>query len=137
MPRPQPDSSTTLSSSSDDSHDSDTSSPVRLRFRIGDPPPLYTIDLSLPPEERYTQLCADFRHELHELVGIYEQVLAYTSFPRLFGYIARRILRKVWSEEETREIKGIAEETGVPLHLVVAYNTFLDLFSGGERWRKR
>jgi len=36
----------------------------------------------------------------------------------------------VYSKEETEEIRGISKATGVPIHRVVAYNTFLDLFSG-------
>jgi len=39
-------------------------------------------------------------------------------------------LTRVHSSEETEEIYGISEVTGVERHLVIAYNTFLDLFSG-------
>ncbi|KAJ7493335.1 hypothetical protein B0H11DRAFT_2394891 [Mycena galericulata] len=60
-------------------------------------PPTYRVDLSAPPEERYREICSDFKPYLADI---------------------------------TREIRGISKLTGVPLHLVVAYNTFLDLFSG-------
>lgn len=93
-------------------------------------PPLYTIDLSLPPGERYTHICNDYQHELAELIGIYEDLLLLTGFPRFFSWFAKLLLNKVYSREETKEIRGISKATKIPLHLVVAYNTFLDLFSG-------
>ncbi|KAJ8516886.1 hypothetical protein ONZ45_g5864 [Pleurotus djamor] len=50
--------------------------------------------------------------------------------PRLFKVLAKLALRRVASSEETEEILGIVEETGIQRHLVVAYNTFLDIMSG-------
>lgn len=93
-------------------------------------PPLYSIDLSLPPQSRYTTICNDFKHEISEMTGIYDDILDSTPYPRLLGFLATLLLRRVHSHEETAEIRGIAQATGVPLNLVVAYNTFLDLFSG-------
>jgi hypothetical protein len=103
----------------------------RIRMRIPtEEPPLYTIDLSLPPQSRYTTICNDFKHEISEMTGIYDDILNSTPYPRLMGFLAKLLLRRVHSHEETEEIRGIAQATGVPLNLVVAYNTFLDLFSG-------
>lgn len=93
-------------------------------------PPLYQIDLSQPPRTRYSQICADYVHEISQMVEVYNGILAYTPAPRIFRLLARMLLRKVFSKEETEEIRGIARSTGIPMHLVVAYNTFLDLFSG-------
>jgi beta subunit of N-acylethanolamine-hydrolyzing acid amidase len=93
-------------------------------------PPLYTIDLSLPPRARYRQICQDYSHGLQALTALYEEVLEFTPYPRVLKYLAEHLLRRVRSSEETEEIRGIAELTAVPVHLVVAYNTFLDLFSG-------
>lgn len=93
-------------------------------------PPLYQIDLSRPPGERYTEVCNDYGDELADLIGLYDSVLDITPFPRLIGYLARACLRRVHSREETEEIAGISKITKVPIHFVVAYNTFLDLFSG-------
>ncbi|PPQ96777.1 hypothetical protein CVT26_006261 [Gymnopilus dilepis] len=93
-------------------------------------PPLYQVDLSLPPQSRYSQICNDYKEEIAKLIPIYDNILSYTPFPGFFSFIAKSLLKKVFSKEETEEIKGIAKDTGVPLHLVVAYNTFLDLFSG-------
>ena len=93
-------------------------------------PPLYSIDLSLPPESRYAQICNDYKDEMAELAKIYDDLLSSTPFPRLFGYLARWLLRKVHSKEETEEIRAISKATRIPIYRVVAYNTFLDLFSG-------
>lgn len=93
-------------------------------------PPLYHVDLSLPPQSRYSQICSDYKDEIAKLIPIYDDILSYTQSPRFFAFLAKTLLKKVFSREETEEIKGIAKDTGVPLHLVVAYNTFLDLFSG-------
>ncbi|PPQ65199.1 hypothetical protein CVT24_011383 [Panaeolus cyanescens] len=117
-----------LDSSSASSQSSHRRPPRIIALR--EPPPLYIVDLSLAPGERYTQICSDYRHEMEELVGIYDEILSMTSFPRFFAWIAKILLNKVYSKEETKEIKGISNITNIPLHLVVAYNTFLDLFSG-------
>ncbi|KAF9451151.1 hypothetical protein P691DRAFT_808635 [Macrolepiota fuliginosa MF-IS2] len=92
--------------------------------------PVYSIDLSLPPEERYKVICKDYKKEIAQLVLLYDEVLQITPYPRLYGFLARHLLKRVFSEEETREIRGISHVTGVPLNLVIAFNTFLDLFSG-------
>ena len=101
----------------------------RVRAREGEPP-LYRVDLSLPPESRYNRICDDYKSQMIDLVGIYDELLSFTHFPRLLGFLAKNLLRRVRSEEETREIKGISLATGIPVYLLVAFNTFLDLFSG-------
>ncbi|KAJ7065297.1 beta subunit of N-acylethanolamine-hydrolyzing acid amidase-domain-containing protein [Mycena amicta] len=93
-------------------------------------PPVYRVDLSLPPEQRYNAICADFQSQLEDIVPIYHGLLHVTRSPRVLDFLARSLLRRVHSTEETREIRGISRATGVPIHLVVAFNTFLDLFSG-------
>lgn len=93
-------------------------------------PPLYTIDLSLPPESRYTQMCNDYKDEMAEVAKLYDEILSTTPFPWFFGFLAKNLLKKVYSKEETEEIRAISKATKVPIHRVVAYNTFLDLLSG-------
>ena len=93
-------------------------------------PPLYSIDLSLPPESRYVEMCNDYKDEMAELAKIYDEILSLTPFPRFFGFLGRHLLKKVYSKEETEEIRAISKSTTIPIHRVVAYNTFLDLFSG-------
>ncbi|KAH9479829.1 N-acylethanolamine-hydrolyzing acid amidase [Psilocybe cubensis] len=79
---------------------------------------------------RYSLICADYVHEIRDMVEVYKGVMARTPAPRIVHFLARMLLRKVFTKEETEEISGIARNTGIPLHIVVAYNTFLDLFSG-------
>jgi hypothetical protein len=93
-------------------------------------PPLYTIDLDLPPESRYAEMCNDYKDEMGELAKIYDEILSTTPFPRFFGFLGRNLLRKVYSKDETEEIRAISKASRIPIHRVVAYNTFLDLFSG-------
>ncbi|KAL0059063.1 hypothetical protein AAF712_014240 [Marasmius tenuissimus] len=93
-------------------------------------PPLYQIDLSLPPKERYKEISCDYKTRLQRISPLYDEILDYTTFPWLFKGIAKLLLRRVYSEEENDEITGISETTGISKHLVVAFNTFLDLLSG-------
>jgi hypothetical protein len=96
-------------------------------------PPTYRIDLSLAPHLRYKEICRDYKDRLVHLVEIYDEILGKTYYPRqykLLNFLAKKLLSRVHSKEENEEIRGIAEATGMERHLVVAYNTFLDLFSG-------
>lgn len=107
-----------------------------------DDPPKYTIDLSLHPSARYVQLATDFKPLLSSVAGLFDDIVHSfhphmpTSLARLF---ARLMLRKVYSAEETAELRGISEACGVQMYLLIALNTFLDLFmgctSGGVRTR--
>jgi len=101
-----------------------------FRLPSDDEPPVYQIDLSLPPRLRYHKICSDYRIEIGNLVPLYDEVLKDTPFPRFLKFMAKLILRRIWSTEESEEIRGIADATGLARHLVVAFNTFLDLFSG-------
>jgi hypothetical protein len=96
-----------------------------------DEPPLYTIDLSLPPKQRYTRICADYKHKLSALTSLYDETLTFLGVPWIGRVLLNNlILRRVHCAEETEEIRAIARAVKVPVHLVVAYNTLLDLFSG-------
>ncbi|KAJ6485781.1 beta subunit of N-acylethanolamine-hydrolyzing acid amidase-domain-containing protein [Mycena sanguinolenta] len=100
------------------------------RFSSPSDPPTYRVDLSLPPEDRFREICADYKAHLANIIPIYNDLLQSTGAPRVLNFLAKALLRRVHSSEESKEISGISKATGVPLHLVVAFNTFLDLFSG-------
>jgi hypothetical protein len=119
-------------------HDSDDEFPSSL----GSSPPVYTIDLSLPPAQRYVELVGDYKQYLHDLTelfdGVVQKILNAAWLPTwLLHFLARLFLRGLHSAEETDELRGISKAVNLPMYLLVAYNTFLDLLmgctSGGAR----
>lgn len=116
--------------------------PLELRNPdLFDPvPPTYTIDLSRPPRERYNEVVADFKPQLTKLTGLFDEVLIMSGLPiKSTTRFARLFLRRLRSKEETEELKGISKASGVPMYLLVSFNSLLDLFmgctSGGARVR--
>ncbi|KAF4877772.1 Acid ceramidase [Colletotrichum siamense] len=96
--------------------------------------PIYRIDLALPPEQRYVQIAKDFAEQLRAIAPLYDlvlaQILVYPPIIRLTKFLVRLCLRRVYNDDENREIRSIAETAGVDLHLVIALNTFLDCLLG-------
>lgn len=100
--------------------------------------PIYTIDLSRPPAQRYTELVYDFRTKIPHLTELFEDVITGFGLPvKATTRLARLLLRRLHSKEQTEEIRGISEASGVDMYLLVCLNTLLDLFmgctSGGAR----
>lgn len=114
---------------------STTSSTRRRRARVDEPdePPRFTIDLSLPPEQRYLALCAAFKDEIAELVPLFDEVvggmLHFLPLKWLHRF-CRLSLRGVYDDEEDAELQGISKATGVSMYLLVCFNVLLDLFMG-------
>ncbi|KAI4181485.1 MAG: hypothetical protein L6R41_006591 [Letrouitia leprolyta] len=96
-------------------------------------PPKYTIDLSLPPAERFKQVATDFKSEISALPALFDELvrnlLPQISVGKVQSF-ARLFLRRLYSNEETEEIRGIHEVTGIEMYLLVSYNVLLDLFMG-------
>jgi len=93
--------------------------------------PVYRIDLSLPPVRRYVQVARHYHCQLHDLPLLFDNLCSAARLPRRVAhFLARMLLRRVYSREQTEELKGIGEAVGLPLHLLVAYNVLLDLFMG-------
>lgn len=105
--------------------------------------PRYIIDLSLPPVERYQRVAEDFKPELTSLPRLFDEVVQ-GLHPKLSVYtvqrVARLLLRRLNSKEQTQELRGIQKVTGIAMYLLVAFNVLLDLFmgctSGGARVRR-
>lgn len=100
--------------------------------------PIYTIDLSRPPALRYIDLVSDFRHKIPHLTTLFEDVVTSFGLPlKSTRRLAKLFLRRLHSKEQTEEIRGISEASGVDMYLLVCLNTLLDLFmgctSGGAR----
>lgn len=103
-------------------------------------PPRYTVDLSLPPRARYQHVVRDFKPQMSKLPILFDDMvrLLHTNISvQRFQQLARVFLRHVHNPEETEELRGIQEETGIEMYLLVAFNVLLDLLigctSGGAR----
>lgn len=78
----------------------DTNEPLLL--------PRFNIDLSLPPEQRYLEVCAVFRDEMRGLQGLFDEVVGefLVWVPSiLLRWVCWAVLWKVYSDEETAELK--------------------------------
>ncbi|KAK3361514.1 hypothetical protein B0T24DRAFT_660371 [Lasiosphaeria ovina] len=114
----------------------------------GRTPPRFTVDLSVAPEHRYDHIAAQLMPAIRatDLEGLFGDLVA-TAVPggwragqRGLLALARLTLRRVYADDETAELRGIASATGLPLYLLVAFNVLLDLLlgctSGGVRMAK-
>ena len=96
-------------------------------------PPTYTIDLSLPPRQRYKRLAEEFKDEVITLPFLFDEVIKGqipNINPNRIKTLAKILLRRVYDKEENEELKGIHEITGIDMYLLVAFNVLLDLFMG-------
>nr|OQO29619.1 hypothetical protein B0A51_01610 [Rachicladosporium sp. CCFEE 5018] len=95
--------------------------------------PRFAIDLSQPPEQRYTEVCAAFKDEMLGLRELFDEVVG-SMLPflpsTLLKWICWLLLRGVYDAEETAELKGISVVTGIEMYLLVCFNVILDLLMG-------
>ncbi|KAF8883314.1 hypothetical protein CPB84DRAFT_1686369, partial [Gymnopilus junonius] len=82
---------------------------------------LYPMNLLKPPHSSYSKICNDYEDEIAKLMSTTTFSLIHISH----SFLARNLLRTILSEEYTEKIRGIAKDNEVPLHTVVAYNTYL------------
>lgn len=107
-----------------------------------DIPPTYTIDLSLPPRQRYVELARDFKPRLRELTSLFDEVIELAGIENIerVRSLARWALRGVYCKEQTEELRGISKTIEVEMYLLVALNTLLDVLmgctSGGARTKE-
>ena len=98
-----------------------------------DEPPCFTIDLSLPPEQRYLEVCSAFQSEMLNLTSLFDEVVEdmLRFIPtKWLHFICKLFLRRVYDKEENAELRGISKATGVQMYLLVCFNVLLDLFMG-------
>jgi len=94
-------------------------------------PPVFKINLSLPPSQRYVEVATAYQEKLRDLTAIFDDLLEQAGLPRKpLTLLAKLILRRLYSKEQTEELRGIRKVTGVGIHLLVALNVLLDLFMG-------
>ncbi|KAJ5759737.1 beta subunit of N-acylethanolamine-hydrolyzing acid amidase-domain-containing protein [Penicillium odoratum] len=110
--------------------------------QLGEKPPIFRINLSLPPAERYVALATLYRDRMRSLRGMFDELITSISpkIPiRLIHKIAWLCLRKLHTREETEELRGISRATDIDMYLLICLNTVLDLLmgctSGGVRVR--
>lgn len=105
----------------------------RPRTTAPDEPPRFTIDLSLPPEQRYLEVCAALKSEIRGLTSLFDEVVGgmVRFLPiKWLHFVCRILLRGVYNKTENAELKGISKATGVSMYLLVCFNVLLDLFMG-------
>jgi hypothetical protein len=84
-------------------------------------PPIYTIDLSLPPRERYVLVATDYAHALRQMPVLYDEAVEHLKLPiGFFHLLGRMLLRRLHSDEQTEELRGISQACGIPMYLLVA-----------------
>lgn len=101
---------------------------------FGLPIPHFTVNLSLRPEDRYTHIVphlpdlqtTNFATLFDELVG----AILPPSLAKLIRKSASLLLRRLHSDEETAELRGISKATGIEMYLLVAFNLLLDILLG-------
>ncbi|OQO14141.1 hypothetical protein B0A48_01017 [Cryoendolithus antarcticus] len=95
--------------------------------------PRFSIDLSLPPQQRYTEVCAAFKDQMLGLRELFDDVVG-SMLPfvpkAVLKWICWLLLRGVYDAEETAELKGISSNTGIEVYLLVCFNVILDLLMG-------
>ncbi|KAI9896901.1 hypothetical protein N3K66_007923 [Trichothecium roseum] len=97
--------------------------------------PKFTIDLSRSPEERYDHVVPQFREYVTStnLTGLFHEVvdhLAGKAVGKCLGYASQVAMRHLHGAEETAEIHGLSRQLGIPLHIMIAFNSLLDLLLG-------
>ena len=95
--------------------------------------PIYKVDLSLQPRKRYEHIAKDLAPHLRSLTGLFGEVVQsfHPKIPlRLVNALARLSLRRLWSDEQTEELRGISTAAEIDMYLLVCFNTLLDLFMG-------
>lgn len=97
-------------------------------------PPRWRIDLSLAPRDRYREIAREYKDRVQDLTGLFDALLSDVAVPEnwipLVNRFSRLLLRRVYDNVQTEELRGIAEESGVPMYLLVAFNVVLDLLMG-------
>ncbi|KAJ5108596.1 beta subunit of N-acylethanolamine-hydrolyzing acid amidase-domain-containing protein [Penicillium angulare] len=111
---------------------------------LGAKPPVFRINLSLPPAERYVSIATLYRDRMRSLRGMFDDLITSIS-PRIpvnyIHKIAWLCLRRLHTSEETQELRGISQSTGIDMYLLICLNTVLDLLmgctSGGVRVKSK
>ncbi|KAJ5562953.1 hypothetical protein N7535_002602 [Penicillium sp. DV-2018c] len=106
---------------------------ARLKELKATEPPVFRINLSLPPEERYKAIARLYKKKMRAVADIFDEVI-HNIAPKIprkpIHWLARTCLRKLYTKEETAEIRGISRVTGIDLYILIGFNVVLDLLMG-------
>uniref|UniRef100_A0AAZ3PRR4 Acid ceramidase n=1 Tax=Oncorhynchus tshawytscha TaxID=74940 RepID=A0AAZ3PRR4_ONCTS len=100
---------------------------VTILIRFKGPVTWYTIDLDLPPSERWKLIITDKKAELVNMIqAIKDLANAFVPSGKL---IDLPLIVNTLPYPFNEEIKGVATASGVPLGEVVLYNIFYEIFT--------
>ncbi|KAK7937333.1 uncharacterized protein PG986_014201 [Apiospora aurea] len=95
---------------------------------------VYTIDLAAAPKLRYLEIAKDFAPLIGSLTPLFDAIVAnaipHPYLRKLAKKAAKHCLTALHDDDETQELRGISEVTGVDMYLLVAFNTLLDCMLG-------
>lgn len=102
-------------------------------------PPRLTINLSHAPTHRYDEVAMYMKQRL-DLPKLFNSILDDLTGPAIAAILRipiHLLMRRLHSDEEDAELRGISRATGVPRALLVMFNVFVDMIvgctSGGAR----
>jgi acid ceramidase len=92
--------------------------------------PEYTLNLDLPPEERWAHIMPQYSETIMEVINTAYDELPWV-FSRTIKYLAKKYFEDIPEDmgEYGREMVGISHATGIDLYEVVLYNIFYEVFS--------
>lgn len=94
------------------------------------PIPTYRIDVALPPEQRYVEVARDFAPRMRDVTNVFDELLLsifrYRLLCRAARFCAKALFRRLYDDEQNREVRSISKIAGVDLYLVIALNILLD-----------
>ena len=99
----------------------------------GEEPPIFRINLSLPPKERYVALAQLHKDKMRAMTGIFDNLIhdLDARIPtKPVHWLARFFLHRLYTDEETAEIRGISRVTGIELYFLICLNVVLDMLMG-------
>ena len=95
--------------------------------------PTYTLNLDLPPRERWKHIITHYPHLNTQVLSVISQFLDETV-PGFTKPLAKLLMASTFSrlasDELTEELEGIAEVSGTPMWALVAENIAYDYMAG-------
>ena len=96
--------------------------------------PTFRVDLARPPELRYHEVAVAFGTRMRSMSAVFDELLqsmlGYRFLAKVAKFAAQLFLRRLYDDEQTKEVKAIARVARVDLYLLIALNVFLDILMG-------